>query len=61
MKSLVEDRLDDIGAAVTNSDKEIEMDLIKKNQKKAYIETLKKDNTDRDLEHNAVDIYILIY
>lgn len=61
MKSLVEDRLDDIGAAVTNSDKEIEMDLIKKNQKKAYIETLKKDNTDRDLEDNAVDIYILIY
>lgn len=30
------------------------MDLIKKNQKKAYIETLEKNNMDRNLENNTL-------
>lgn len=56
MKTLVEDRFDNIGAAITNNNKGIEMDFMAKNQKKAYIETLKKDDVDKNLENNILNM-----
>lgn len=52
---------DDIDAAITKSDKKIEIDLIGSNWKKTYWETWKENDGDRDLKDNALGLYIFIY
>lgn len=61
MKTLVEDRFNDIGAEITNNDKRIEIDLMRRNWKKVHKEILDEDDTNRDLENDKLSMYILIY
>lgn len=54
MKILVEDRFVDIRAPITNSDQEIEMDLMVENLKRANTKILEVDDADRVLEKDAL-------
>ena len=61
MKVLVEDRFDDIGAAITNSGKKIDLDLME-GRKRTYKEALGgDDNAEEDLNDDMMgkSIYLL--
>ena len=62
MKALVENRLDNIGAAITNNRKGIDLDLIDKSRKKMYRETLRgDDNIKEDLDNDMIGKLIYIF
>lgn len=62
MEALVEDRYDNIRAAITNNKQVIGLDQMDENRKRAYKGTLGRDNdTERDLDNDMIDkpIYVL--
>lgn len=62
MKVLVEDRFDDIGAAITNSGEKIDLDLMEEGRKRTYKEALGgDDNAEGDLNDDMMgkSIYLL--
>ena len=62
MKVLVEDRFDDIGAAITNSGEEIDMDLMGDSRKRAHTEALGEIDQEDNMEDDTLGMYkILIY
>lgn len=62
IKTLVEDKFDNIIAAIINSRKNIDIDLIDKSKKKIYKEILEKNNNaKRNLDNNIIDKLIYIF
>ena len=62
MKVLVKNKFNNIGAAIINSRKDIDLDLIDKSRKKIYRETLKEDDDSKwDLDNDVMDKLIYIF
>lgn len=62
MKALVEDRFDNIRAAIINSRESIDLDLIGESRKKTYKKTLGgDDNAERDLDDDVIGKSIYIF
>lgn len=61
MKALVEDMIDNIGAAITNSKESIDLDLMNENRKMTYREILEgDDDAEGDLDDDIIvkSIYV---
>lgn len=55
MKVLVEDRFEDIGAVITNSREDIDLDLMNESRKKTYKEMLKRnDDAEENLDNDVM-------
>ena len=62
MKALVEDRFDDIGAAIINSREGIDLDLMGESRKKTYRETLGgDDDAEGDLDDDVMGKSICVF
>lgn len=62
MKALVEDRFDDIGAAITNSGEGIDLDLMGESKKRTYRETLGgDDDAEGDLDDDVMGKSIYVF
>lgn len=62
MKALVEDRFDDIGAAITNSGEGIDLDLMGESRKRTYRETLGgDDDAEGDLDDDVMGKSICVF
>ena len=62
MKALVEDRFDNIGAAITNSKEGIDLDLMDESRKKTYRETVGgDDDAEEDLDDDVIGKSIYIF
>lgn len=58
----MEDWFDDISAIITNSEEEIDMDLMGNSRKRAYTEAWREIDQENNMEDNILGIYkILIY
>lgn len=58
----MEDRFNNIKAIITNRKENTDLNLINKNRKKMYRETLKKDDdVERDLDNNVIGKSIYIF
>lgn len=59
---MIEDRFDNIGAAITNSGEDINLDLIGENRKRMYREILRgDDDVERDLDNDVIDKSIYVF
>lgn len=62
MKTLVEDRFDNIGAAITNSEEGIDQDLIDESKKRTYREIVRGDNNvEGDLDDDVIGKSIYVF
>ena len=58
----MEDKLDNIGAAIINNGEDIDLDLMDESRKKTYKETLRRDDdAEGDLDNDIIDKLIYVF